>query len=29
MPTNFENLEMGACNVSFKATDLGLTKGGV
>ena len=29
MPTNFENLEMGACTVSFKGTDLGLTKGGV
>jgi hypothetical protein len=29
MPTTFDNLEMGPCNVSFKATDLGLTKGGV
>ena len=29
MPTSFENLEMGPCLVSFKATDLGLTKGGV
>jgi hypothetical protein len=29
MPTSYENLEMGACNVSFKGTDLGLTKGGV
>ncbi len=26
---SFEKLEMGACTVSFKATDLGLTKGGV
>lgn len=29
MPTDFSTLEMGACNVSFKGTDLGLTKGGV
>jgi hypothetical protein len=29
MPTTYDTLEMGACNVSFKATDLGLTKGGV
>jgi len=29
MATDFENLEMGPCTVSFKATDLGLTKGGV
>lgn len=29
MPTQFENLEMGPCNVTFKTTDLGLTKGGV
>jgi hypothetical protein len=25
----FENLEMGPCDVTFKGTDLGLTKGGV
>lgn len=29
MPTSVENLEMGPCNVTFKTTDLGLTKGGV
>lgn len=29
MPTNTENLEMGPCYATFKATDLGLTKGGV
>lgn len=29
MPTAFDNLEMGPCLVSFKGTDLGLTKGGV
>lgn len=29
MPSDFSNLEMGPCNVSFKTTDLGLTKGGV
>lgn len=29
MATNFENLEMGPCNVTFKTVDLGLTKGGV
>jgi hypothetical protein len=29
MPTTFDTLEMGACNVTFKTTDLGLTKGGV
>lgn len=29
MPTSFENLEMGACNVNYKTVDLGLTKGGV
>lgn len=29
MPTAVENLEMGPCNVTFKTTDLGLTKGGV
>ncbi len=29
MPTSYDNLEMGACTVSFKGTDLGLTKGGV
>lgn len=29
MPTQFENLEMGPCNVTFKTVDLGLTKGGV
>jgi hypothetical protein len=29
MPTDFEKLEMGPCHVSFKTTDLGLTKGGV
>lgn len=29
MPTNFSNLEMGPCLVSFKGEDLGLTKGGV
>jgi len=27
--TSFDTLEMGACTVSFKGTDLGLTKGGV
>lgn len=27
--TAFDNLDMGPCNVSFKETDLGLTKGGV
>lgn len=29
MPSSVENLEMGPCTVSFKGTDLGLTKGGV
>jgi hypothetical protein len=30
MPTTaFDNLEMGPCDVTFKGTDLGLTKGGV
>jgi hypothetical protein len=29
MPVAFDNLEMGPCTVSFKGTDLGLTKGGV
>lgn len=29
MPTQFENLEMGPCNATFKTVDLGLTKGGV
>lgn len=29
MPTSYQNLEMGACAVSFNGTDLGLTKGGV
>jgi hypothetical protein len=29
MPTQFENLKLGPCNVTFKDTDLGLTKGGV
>ena len=29
MPTNVENIELGPCNVTFDATDLGLTKGGV
>ncbi len=29
MPTDFQKLEMGPCSVSFKGTDLGLTKGGV
>lgn len=29
MPTSTDNLELGPCNVTFKATDLGLTKGGV
>jgi hypothetical protein len=29
MPTAFENLEMGPCNITYKTTDLGLTKGGV
>lgn len=29
MPSSFENLEMGPCLVTFKAIDLGLTKGGV
>lgn len=29
MPTSVDNLEMGPCEVTFKGTDLGLTKGGV
>lgn len=29
MPTAFDNLDLGPCYVSFKGTDLGLTKGGV
>ena len=29
MATEFENLEMGPCDISYKGTDLGLTKGGV
>lgn len=29
MATEYENLEMGACLVTFKEIDLGLTKGGV
>lgn len=29
MATEFDNLEMGPCDVTFKGTDLGLTKGGV
>lgn len=29
MPTAFDNLDLGPCLVSFKGTDLGLTKGGV
>lgn len=29
MPTDFGNLEMGPCLVTFGGTDLGLTKGGV
>ena len=29
MPTDFSNLEMGPCTVTFKGSDLGLTKGGV
>lgn len=29
MPSNYENLEMGPCNATYKGTDLGLTKGGV
>jgi hypothetical protein len=29
MASSVENLEMGPCLVSFKGTDLGLTKGGV
>jgi hypothetical protein len=29
MATQFDNLEMGPCDVNFKTTDLGLTKGGV
>jgi hypothetical protein len=29
MATNFENLEMGPCNATYKNTPLGLTKGGV
>jgi hypothetical protein len=29
MATEFDNLEMGPCDVEFKTTDLGLTKGGV
>lgn len=29
MPTTFDNLQMGPCSVTFKTTDLGLTKGGV
>lgn len=29
MPTNVENVKMGACNVTYGTTDLGLTKGGV
>jgi hypothetical protein len=28
MPTNFQSLEMGPCNVTFKTVDLGLTMGG-
>lgn len=29
MPSSYENLEMGPCSVTYKTTDLGLTKGGV
>lgn len=29
MPTGVENVKLGACNVTYGTTDLGLTKGGV
>lgn len=29
MATNTDNLEMGPCTITYKGTDLGLTKGGV